>query len=206
MFTGIVKGIGTIVEATQKNGILRLGVTADPGYAKGLERGASVSIGGVCLTVVDFDEATMWFDVIGETLKRTTVGALRKGSKVNIERSAKIGDEIGGHLLSGHIYGTAQIDSVERQGDNCEVGFCCPTEWTKYLFPKGYVALDGASLTLVDVDKSKGRFTVHLIPETLQRTTFGSKKTGDSVNVELDSQTQSIVDTVERLYASRSTS
>lgn len=115
-----------------------------------------------------------------------------------MERAAKFGDEIGGHLLSGHIFGMAQIDKIDLSSNNCAIFFKCAPEWTQYLFPKGYVALNGVSLTLVDVDP-KGLFSVHLIPETLKRTTFGSSRSGDWVNLEFDSQTQAIVDTLHRM-------
>lgn len=206
MFTGIVTGLGKIAELHPSPGFLRYAVAMDATHLANLQRGASISISGICQTVVDANDRMVWFDAIDETLKKTTLGSLKVGSDVNIERSARIGDEIGGHLLSGHIYGTAEIASIVREGNNCVVQFKCPPEWTKYLLPKGYIALDGASLTLVDVDKKNGLFTVHLIPETLQRTTFGSKQNGERVNLELDSQTQTIVDTIERIYASKSTS
>jgi riboflavin synthase len=206
MFTGIVTGMGKIAELNPSPGFLRYAVKMDPSHLANLHKGASISISGICQTVVEFDDKTVWFDAIGETLKKTTLSTLKIGSPVNLERSAKIGDEIGGHLLSGHIFGTAEITSIDKQGNNCIVQLKCPAEWTKYLLPKGFVALDGASLTLVDVDRKTGLFTVHLIPETLARTTFGNKKKGDKVNLELDSQTQTIVDTIERIYTSKSTS
>lgn len=206
MFTGIVTGIGKIAELLPSPGFLRYAVEMPASHLAHLHRGASISISGICQTVVDFDHKKVWFDAIDETLKKTTLSTLKIGSPVNLERSARIGDEIGGHLLSGHIYGTAEITSLEKEENNCILWFKCPADWTKYLLPKGFVALDGASLTLVDVDKKKGLFSVHLIPETLERSTFGSKKKGDRINLELDSQTQTIVDTIERIYASKSTS
>ena len=139
--------------------------------------------------------------MIGETLQRTTLKQLGKGDFVNIERAARFGDEIGGHLLSGHIMGTAHIESIERTAHNCVMWLRCSLEWGKYLFSKGYIALNGASLTLVDVEKATGLFSVHLIPETLRQTTLGAKKAGDLVNIEIDAQTQAIVETIEGLYA-----
>ena len=120
------------------------------------------------------------------------------GQLVNVERSAKFGDEIGGHVLSEHIIGTAEIVKVHLLENNRVMTFETNPDWMKYFFPKGYIAVDGVSLTLVDVDHS-GTFTVHLIPETLRLTTLGFKKEGDLVNIELDSQTQTIVDTIERI-------
>lgn len=199
MFTGIVTAMGKVTELSPHNGVLRLGITTDASHLAHLQKGASIAISGVCLTVVDFNQTTVWFDVIGETLQKTTLDELELGKHLNIERSARIGDEIGGHLLSGHIFGTAKIASIERQGANCKMLFSCPPAWTKYLLPKGYVALDGASLTLVDVDHNQGTFSIHFIPETLKKTTFGTKVKGDRVNIELDAQTQTIVDTIERI-------
>lgn len=165
----------------------------------GLQHGASVAVDGACLTVTAIDGPHISFDLMGETLAKTTLGGLKEGDRVNIERSASLGDEIGGHLLSGHITGAAEILAIDQPDNNQVVTFRVPLEWMKYIFPKGFIALDGASLTLVDVDKTAGTFTVWLIPETLRITTFGFKKAGDRVNVEIDSRTQTIVDTVQAL-------
>lgn len=197
MFTGIVRGIGRIVQIKQQPGLMQFGVTNNE--LAGLQKGASVAVNGVCLTAVSIDSTTVWFDVIEETLNRTNLISLHNGDLVNLERAARFGDEIGGHILSGHIFGTAKVLSIQKSQNNCVVSFQCPKEWIKYLFPKGYVALNGASLTLVDVDKKKDSFSVHLIPETLQNTIFGTVKNGDLVNLEVDAQTQAIVDTIERM-------
>jgi riboflavin synthase len=202
MFTGIIKGVGKIEQIDEKPGLLRIRISADIQFLSNLEIGASISIDGTCLTVVTFTPDEVEFDVINETLERTTLKFLKSGDQVNMERAARFGDEIGGHVLSGHIYGTVAIDEIEQTPNNYILSFKCPAEWTKYLIPKGYVALNGASLTLVDVDKKQGVFTVHLIPETLQKTTFGTKKVNDLVNLELDSQTQTIVDTIEAQFSS----
>ncbi|MCC5832706.1 MAG: riboflavin synthase subunit alpha [Chlamydiales bacterium] len=190
MFTGIIRAIGEVVEFKKQEGLLQYAVSFP--YEK-LECGASVSIDGVCQTVVNIENGRVWFDAIDETLKRTTLDTLHVGRKVNIERAAKFGDEIGGHLLSGHIYGTAKLSNIESN----IYTFTLPREWMKYLFSKGYIAIDGISLTLVDVEE--GKFTVHLIPETLQRTTLGTKRLGDRVNIEFDALTQAAVETVEAI-------
>lgn len=192
MFTGIVKGIGLIAHMEMRNSILRYSIQFPEDLLGGLERGASVSVDGVCQTVITIDQAKIWFEAIGETIERTTFKEMQIGKQVNLERAARFGDEIGGHLLSGHIYGSAPITSIEHNIYKVS----CPAEWMKYFFSKGYVALDGISLTLVAVDKEKGFFTVHLIPETLKRTTLGQKKPGDSVNIEFDALTQAAVETV----------
>ncbi len=194
MFTGIIRAIGEVVELKNKANILQYAIAFPH---EGLELGASVSIDGVCQTVVRIEGDKVWFDAIEETLKRTTLDRLAVGQKVNLERAAKIGDEIGGHLLSGHIYGRAELSKIESNIFTFKV----PTNWQKYFFPKGFIAINGISLTLVDVEE--GLFTVHLIPETLQRTTLGKIKPGDRVNIELDALTQAAVETVERIISQR---
>jgi len=199
MFTGITQGIGLINRVIKAEGLTKFSVTVDPSLLSNLQKGASIAVDGTCLTVVDFDSTHIWFDVIAETLQCTTLKLIKTGDKVNIERSARFGDEIGGHIVSGHVCGTVTIMAVDRTINNCVMTFKCSPEWTKYLFPKGFISLNGASLTLVNVDRNEGTFSVHLIPETLQRSTIGSKKVGDLVNMELDTQTRSIVDTVEAM-------
>ena len=198
MFTGIVKGVGAITVVDRQSGILHYTVALPLDLSHHLELGASVSIDGVCQTVVQLDDNHVSFDAIDETLQRTTLNNIHVGDHVNVERSARFGDEIGGHLLSGHIYGRVRIDSV----DGNVWTFACDPAWMKYLFSKGFIALNGCSLTLVDVDRQRGVFTVHLIPETLRRTTFAHKRVGDFVNLELDAMTQAVVETVERMSAS----
>lgn len=198
MFTGIIQGNGKVISVEQAPGFLHYCVAFPPHLLEGLQIGASVSLDGACQTVVSIDSNKVWFDAIEETLLRTTLSDLAVGRIVNLERAARFGDEIGGHILSGHVFGKAQIVDVEESEYNAIMTVQCPPNWMKYFFEKGYVALDGASLTLVEVDP-KGLFTVHLIPETRRLTTLGFKKEGDLVNLELDAQTQSIVETVERL-------
>jgi len=121
-----------------------------------------------------------------------------EGRLVNIERSYRVGDEIGGHVLSGHVYGQGRVSQLEKTDENHEIEITCPADWMKFILPKGFIALDGVSLTICECFED-GRFTVNLIPETLRITTFGFKKTGDLINIELDHQTQTIVTTVERI-------
>ena len=200
MFTGIVKGLFEVSHVQKLPGMVKYSVSLPRSLINGLLIGASVSVDGVCQTVVKIDDEHVWFDAIQETLDRTTLQELKVGAKVNIERSARISDEIGGHLISGHVFGKAKIARIQKWENNQKVTFQCDSSWTKYFFSKGYIAIDGASLTLVDVDPM-GSFSVDLIPETLRITTLGIKKEGDWVNIELDSQTQAIVDTVERVMA-----
>jgi riboflavin synthase len=200
MFTGIVRGLFPVASIIQAKGMMKIGVSCSADFLKNLELGASIAIDGVCLTAVEVKGDVVYFDVIQETLHRTTLKNVKIGDFVNVERSAKFGDEIGGHLLSGHVYDTAGIKQIEIKDHNTIITFKGNPAWMIYLFSKGYIAIDGVSLTLVDVD-SAGSFSVHLIPETLQKTTLGRKKVGDLVNIEIDSQTQAIVATIERLVA-----
>lgn len=178
-------------------------------YGRGLEIGASVSIDGCCQTVVELEDdgerCLATFDAIVETLDKTTLGRLEPRHRVSVERSARVGDEIGGHDVSGHVIGTGRLVSATRDGREVSLTVEVDPAWMKYIQHKGYVALDGSSLTVGDVDPEAGRFDVHLIPETLRLTNFGAKtercEAGSSplINVELDPKTVAIVDTVERV-------
>lgn len=170
---------------------------------KGLAIGASVANNGVCLTVTEINDDLVSFDLMQETLRITNLGALKVGDWVNIERAMQMGMEIGGHILSGHVYCTATISNIIASENNRQIWFELPnTEVMKYILTKGFVAVDGISLTIGEVRGNQ--FCVNLIPETLQRTLMGQRKLGDRVNIEIDSQTQAIVDTVERYLANRS--
>ncbi|MCS6901683.1 MAG: riboflavin synthase subunit alpha [Myxococcales bacterium] len=203
MFTGIVKGLGEVTEVQLSPGLLSLRVILPAGLGEGLQRGASVAIDGVCLTAVEIDGDLVRFDAMQETLTKTTLGSLRVGSRVNVERSFCYGDEVGGHLVSGHVTGTCPIITVEETPTNRVLTFQVDPSWMRYLLPKGFVALDGCSLTVSDTNRENATFRVWFIPETLRLTTFGFKKEGDLVNLEIDSRTQAIVDTVERYLESR---
>ena len=165
-----------------------------------LELGASVAVNGCCLTVADINEADVKFDVVSATQQTSNLGSLRIGDKVNIERSLKFGDEIGGHVLSGHIATTAEILDYQANQGEAKLSFQIPNEFRKYLMLKGFVALNGASLTLAAYDRETGIGEINLIPETLSRTNLGMLSPGDHLNLEIDSTTQTIVDTVERLH------
>ena len=197
MFTGIVQGVATVESVASEPGLTTFIIGFPQGSVDGVSIGASVAINGTCLTVTAQDGSRLWFDAMQETLRATTLGQLTQGSRVNFERAARIGDEIGGHLLSGHVHTTARVVSREQPENNCTLTFEVPAEWQKYLFPKGYIAVEGASLTIGEVRDN--RFNVHLIPETLRATTFSDLQEGDRVNIEVDSQTQTIVDTLARM-------
>lgn len=201
MFTGIVKTKGTIRSIQDHDGIRTLTVTIDPEYTAGIETAASVALAGTCLTVTDILPDALVFDAIDTTCELTTIGWLAEGDTINVERSFRIGDEVGGHILSGHISTMAEITKREERGGNVQMTFQLPEQYMKYVLPKGYIAIDGCSLTIVGVKDTT--CTVSFIPETLRITTFGSKHMRDMVNIELDSQTVAIVDTVERVMAER---
>ena len=169
--------------------------------AGGLQTGASVAHNGCCLTVTEADGRTARFDLMAETLDKTNLGRLKAGDLVNLERAARFGDEIGGHLMSGHITATTEILRIERTEHNTTMHFALPAALKPYILPKGFVGLDGCSLTIGSVVEDS--FCVHLIPETLRRTLFGTRQAGDTVNVEIDPQTQAVVDTVGRILAAK---
>ena len=195
MFTGIVQGKGEIVSIESGNEITTFQIRVPS--TEGLQIGASVSIDGVCLTATAFTDDIVSFDVIPETLDKTTLGQLEEGHNVNVERSLRYGDEVGGHLLSGHIIGRGLVSKAERVGDGAQYSIIAPPDVRKYIASKGYVGIDGISLTIGDV--SEDDFDLHLIPETLRLTTIGEKQIGDAVNLEIDSTTMMIVETVERM-------
>lgn len=206
MFTGIIQGICKVISVEQKPNLIVFVVDLGDKLSKNLKVGSSVSVDGVCLSAIDVVGTRATFESIQETLKRTTLEALAPERLVHIERSATAADEVGGHRVSGHVHGTAPIRNVHRQENKRILTLDAPPEWMKYIFSKGFVALDGASLTVVDVDRRDSLFTVHLIPETLRTTIFASKTKGSSVNLEIDYQTQAIVDTVERIVLERAAS
>ncbi|QTG93312.1 riboflavin synthase subunit alpha [Vibrio fluvialis] len=201
MFTGIVQGTAKVVTIEKKEKFQTHVLELPEALGKGLSIGASVAHNGCCLTVTKIDGTQVSFDLMQETLRLTNLGELAAGDLVNIERAAKFGDEIGGHSMSGHISQMATIVDVIDTPNNRTIWFELPPQHMKYVLAKGFIGLDGCSLTIGEVKAN--RFNVHLIPETMQRTLFGYKQMGDHVNVEFDPQTQAIVDTVERVLAVR---
>lgn len=200
MFTGIVAGTGTIREMSGEE-VIRIVIDFQSVTTNNLETGASVSIDGTCLTVVQINSPNISFDVIPETLEKTTLGNKSAGSPVNLERALKMGDELGGHLLSGHILGMGEITERIQGKDNLDLRISCPNHIMKFVQEKGYIAIDGISLTIGNVDETS--FSLHLIPETIALTTIGTKQIGEKVNIEVDSMTQTIVTTVERILEAR---
>ncbi|KNC09481.1 riboflavin synthase subunit alpha [Klebsiella sp. RIT-PI-d] len=202
MFTGIVQGTAKIVSIDEKPNFRTHVVALPENMLEGLETGASVAHNGCCLTVTEINGDRVSFDLMKETLRITNLGELQPGDEVNVERAAKFSDEIGGHLMSGHIISTAEVSKILTSENNRQIWFKLqdPT-LMKYILYKGFIGVDGISLTVGEVTAT--RFCVHLIPETLQRTTLGQKKLGQRINVEIDPQTQAVVDTVERVLAAR---
>jgi riboflavin synthase len=201
MFTGIVQGQGTLLDIIDKHDFRTHLVQLPQAMLPGLELGASVAHNGCCLTVTAIEGDQVTFDLMEETLRVTNLGRLGVGDSVNLERAARFGDEIGGHTMSGHIM--AQSELLERRvtQTNTTLWFALSASLAKYVFTKGYIGIDGISLTLGEVRED--RFAVHLIPETLSRTNLGHIEPGYQVNIEIDPQTQAIVDTVERVMAAR---
>ena len=202
MFTGIVQGMATLTAIEQTSPDFRRHTVRLPEHlSHDLQTGASIAHNGCCLTVTAFDGPLVSFDLMAETLAKTNLGCLKPGDSVNIERAARFGDEIGGHVMSGHIMATTPLTRIERDEHNRTLWFRLPEDLKPYILSKGFVGLDGCSLTIGTV--SADEFNVHLIPETLARTLFGRRQVGDVVNVEIDAHTQAIVDTVTRVLADR---
>lgn len=202
MFTGIVQGTAEVLAIEEKPNFRTHIVRLPTELLPGLELGASVSHNGCCLTVTEVQGDRVSFDLVKETLRITNLGDLNVGDTINVERAAKFSDEIGGHLMSGHIMTTAEISKIITSENNREIWFKPQdAQQMKYILHKGFIGIDGISLTVGEVSKTK--FCVHLIPETLARTTLGAKRLGDRVNIEIDPHTQAIVETVERVLAQR---
>ena len=179
MFTGIIQEIGTVA-SLPPGGMV---ISAGPILA-GIELGASIAVNGVCQTVTAFTDTSFSVDVMPETLKRTNLGKLHGGDKVNLERPLGLGGEIGGHLVQGHIDDTGRVVSVSREGVAVLMRFSAPPEVTRYIVDKGFIAVDGTSLTVVDKDLTS--FSVSIVGFTLENTILAGRKTGDSVNLEAD--------------------
>ena len=203
MFTGIVQTKAQLTAIRDEAGFRQLTLQPGAQYLQNLNRGASIAINGVCLTVTDFDSNAGWvcFDVIAETLSKTNLGKLNVGDTVNFERSLTFGSELGGHIVSGHILATADITALDVSANNCAMRLTLAPQHMRYILSKGFIAVEGCSLTVGETYADG--FSLYLIPETLNITTLGQKQVGDTLNIELDQQTQAIVQTVERIMAER---
>ena len=200
MFTGIVQGIASVRAIRDKPGLRSYTLAFPRGFSQGLAVGASVAVDGVCLTVTALQgEDAADFDVMQQSLALTTLAGLQAGSPINVERAAKEGAEIGGHPLSGHVDFMATLAEVRRPENNQVLRIAVPAPWMRYVFAKGYIAVNGASLTVAEARRERdgsGWFEVWLIPETLRMTTFGEKAAGRALNIEIERSTQVFVDTV----------
>jgi riboflavin synthase len=183
MFTGIVKEIGVVRMISKSAGLYHVGIESKEMIDKA-DKGDSVSVDGICLTVTGKREGILYFDAIDETVMRTTVKALKAGDKVNLEGSLKAGDQMGGHLVSGHVDRPCRIKDIVSRGADIAMEVEMADEFKSLVVDKGSVALDGVSLTVCEVKERS--FSVRLIPHTLKATTLGSKKKGDMLNVEFD--------------------
>jgi riboflavin synthase len=207
MFTGIVQGVARVAQIEDLPGLRSLTLQLPAGFDEGLALGASIAVDGVCLTVTARPAPCQaCFDVMQQSLVLTTLGTLAAGSAVNVERAARDGAEIGGHPLSGHIDFMAKVVRVRRPENNRVLRLAVPAPWMRYVFAKGYIAVNGASLTVAEASREcdgSGYFEVWLIPETLRMTTFADKAEGDAVHIEIERSTQVFVDTVRDAVAER---
>jgi len=199
VFTGIVERTGIVTEIVHSKNLSKLTVQTSTEFCQDIKIGASVCVDGVCLTICTIDNDKLKFDIMMETLSVTTFDAIKEEDIVNIERSMKLGDEIGGHLLSGHVSSTVKISKIETPENNHILIFQTSSDVLKYIFPKGYVALNGVSLTIGEVDKVKKTFNVYLIPETLRLTNLQNKLIGNRINIEIETQTRNMVDTISEI-------
>jgi riboflavin synthase len=184
MFTGIVLAKGIVLTAERRGGDVRLRIGAGDLDTSDVAIGDSICVSGVCLTAIDPDGSSFYADVSNETLSRTTLGALRDGDGVNLEKSLRLSDRLGGHLVAGHVDAVGRIVSIEPDARSQRWRFRIPAELSKYIAAKGSVCIDGVSLTVNDVDANT--FGVNLIPHTIDVTTFADKRVGDGVNIEVD--------------------
>jgi riboflavin synthase len=197
MFTGIVQGVASVAAITDRPGLRTLVLQLPPGFDEGLEIGASVACDGVCLTVTErLGAGRASFDVMQQSLALTTLGAWTVGSALNVERAARDGAEIGGHPISGHVDCQGTLVAIRTPENNRVLRIGVPPSHMRYVFAKGYIAVNGASLTVAEANRREGWFEVWLIPETLRMTSFGAKREGDALNIEIERGTQVVVDTV----------
>jgi riboflavin synthase len=196
MYTGIVQTVAPVENVVRHDGYTTFHIRLPERLMTDLQLGASVSVEGVCLSVTSIADTQVTFDAMDATLERTNLGTLKAGDQVNIERSAKPTDENGGHNIAGHIATTAELVAAKLEMPGAFIRFKVPEEWAKYVFKRGYLAVNGASLTVAEAEGDV--FTINLIPETLRQTTFPRYKAGDHLNIEVDHQTMVMVDVVER--------
>ena len=203
MYTGIVQGLEKVVNIQQGDNFTTLFISNDNDFFNDIFIGASVAIEGVCLTATSYDNVLnmVSFDVAQVSNTLTTLQFLKIGDTVNVERSIKAGMENGGHSLFGHIEGMATVKNAERTGETLHLDITIPDDNIKYFFKKGFIGLQGCSLTVNRVDRENSEISVDLIPETLRLTTFKDVQAGDKINFEIDQMTRTMVDTLESIHA-----
>ena len=202
MFSGIVQEAGKVIGFVKEKDIYNLSIECSSEFVSDLKKGASISVDGVCLTVKDENPEILRFDLVEETIKRTNFQNIKTGDNVNLERSLKMGDEIGGHPVSGHIHGISKVISIDKRDQSWDVKFSVEYFMHDYMLHKGYVAINGCSLTVGEV--SNESFMIHLIPETLSVTNLFQLQQGSVVNIELDQNTIIIADTVKKYLDGKS--
>jgi riboflavin synthase len=202
MFSGIVQEAGKVIEFVKEKDIYNLSIECSSEFISDLKKGASISVDGVCLTVKDENPEILRFDLVEETIKRTNFQNIKTGDNVNLERSLKMGDEIGGHPVSGHIHGISKVISIDKRDQSWDVKFSIESFMHDYMLHKGYVAINGCSLTVGEV--SNESFMIHLIPETLSITNLFQLQQNSIVNIELDQNTVVIADTVKKYLDGKS--
>lgn len=200
MFTGLVEGQTKVLslerDPNPTTNMARLVLARPSIELSQSDIGMSYAVDGTCLTLVEYDDAQMTFDLIASTLDKTRLGGLSVGDPVNWEQSARIGDRNGGHELSGHVDCTAKVQVVERMGASRQISFALSPAFMRYIFAQGFAAINGASLTVASLDKDAGMFSVWIIPETASVTNIGGLQQGDVVNIEFDRKTQVVVDSI----------
>ena len=203
VFTGIIQEKARITKVEKLDNFSQIEIVTSSEFTKGIKVGASVSIDGVCLTVTSINGKSLTFDIIVETLNVTTLVKLKVSDLVNLERAARLGDEIGGHIISGHVSGMVKISEIKKSTNNHILFLEASDKLIKYIFPKGYISLNGISLTIGEVNRGENFFSVYLIPETLRITTMGDKKVGDMINLEIETQTKNMVDLINEMKESK---
>ena len=201
MFSGIVSAKSKVSKVKKYEDYLSLEISTPKGFDKNLKRGASISVNGVCLTSKDNGSKTLKFDVIEETISKTNLQNISKGDTVNLERSIKASTEIGGHLMSGHVHFTANIIKIVDKKNTKDIQISLVKKYSDYFMEKGYIGINGCSLTIGKVTKTN--FYIHLIPETLDITNLDQLSKGDQVNIEIDQNTITVVNTVKKTLAAQ---
>lgn len=201
MFSGIVSHKSKVLKVESFSDFVRIHISTPKNFNKGLKKGASVSVNGVCLTSKDNGSKNLKFDVIEETLLKTNLKHILKGDIVNLERSIKASSEIGGHLMSGHIHFTGEVKKILDKENTKDMKISISKEYSDYILEKGYIGINGCSLTIGKIFKDQ--FNIHLIPETLKVTNLEKLEEKDLVNIEIDQTTIAIVDTVKKTLAAQ---